>query len=356
MSSAYRFAGILLCAAVVGCASTTTTGYRMDTPIYDKPVAAGEALKQYIFDPAWENRVLALDPDNVTGDDVAQVLSKGPAPRIVNIHGGVYPVQYFMINFSEFLTDMGYPAEMIRKPRNGEYSYSCYFDSGKIAGLVAWYYEKEAMPLVLVGHSQGGMQIMKVLHQLAGGEGKQDVRIWNPMTEKFENRSMIMDPFTGEEKKIKNVIPVGFTSVVGTGGATRILPNQWNITTRLRQVPDSTQRFDGFYQAGDFLGGDLLGLAAANRYSPIGKAAVRSVALPKGHDHVTAPVSRHLSQAENTRRWVDAYRPGTEQPPAPRGLTGSTKNIVWAAENWYAIKRNWCLAVQELIRQKRTRA
>ena len=62
---------------------------------------------------------------------------------------------------------MGYPAGSLTNPSDGTYSFSCYESSEKIAGVIAWYYEKEGLRPMMVGHSQGGMQVVKVLRNLA---------------------------------------------------------------------------------------------------------------------------------------------------------------------------------------------
>ena len=36
-----------------------------------------------------EGKILALDPSNVTAQDIHEVLVRAPAPRIINIHGGI---------------------------------------------------------------------------------------------------------------------------------------------------------------------------------------------------------------------------------------------------------------------------
>ena len=42
-------------------------------------------------DPAIQDRILALDPERVTDADVRTVLAAGPTPRIISVHGGIYP-------------------------------------------------------------------------------------------------------------------------------------------------------------------------------------------------------------------------------------------------------------------------
>jgi len=131
---------------------------------------------------------------------------------------------------------------------------------------------------MLVGHSQGGIQAMKVLHELNGTFG-QEVRVWNPLTRESEERTSILDPITGVERPVVGV-EVSYASAVGAGGFTRFLPNQWIMTGRLRSVPDTVKEFAGFIIAMDLLGGDLLGFGPANTYVANGKAKVRNVRLP----------------------------------------------------------------------------
>src|SRR5216117_3624182 len=80
------------------------------------------------------------------------------APRIILLHGGIYPVHLLMVSFGRFLTEMGYPQAQIRDPGNRDWSYSPYQESTEIAGLVAWSYERDGMRPMIIGHSQGGMQ------------------------------------------------------------------------------------------------------------------------------------------------------------------------------------------------------
>ena len=68
--------------------------------------------------------------------DTADVLAKGPAPRIMLVHGGVYPVHLAMTSFGTFLVAMGYPEAKIRDPGNGDWSYSPYSTTAWLAGIV----------------------------------------------------------------------------------------------------------------------------------------------------------------------------------------------------------------------------
>ncbi len=62
-----------------------------------------------------------------------------------------------MAPFAEFLIAMGYPAERLRNPRDGRLSYSSFGDSRRLAGSIAWHYEREGLMPMIIGHSQGGM-------------------------------------------------------------------------------------------------------------------------------------------------------------------------------------------------------
>src|SRR5258708_28726456 len=102
-----------------------------------------------------------------------------------------------MISFSEFLIGMGYPAASITNPADGTYTFSCYESSEMIAGMIAWYYEKEGLRPMIVGHSQGGMQAVKVFDKFAGPEAKKPAPL-KPFTREGENRYDIQKPLTGQ--------------------------------------------------------------------------------------------------------------------------------------------------------------
>ena len=58
-------------------------------------------------DAALAARVMALDPERVSDVDVQQVLRRGPTPRIMLLHGGIFPVHLSMTSFGNFLVGMG---------------------------------------------------------------------------------------------------------------------------------------------------------------------------------------------------------------------------------------------------------
>ena len=331
-----------------GCA---TTAHRNTEAQYTQPSEPGSALRLIFLDRSVEEKILALNPERVTDRDVREILSRAPAPRIINIHGGIYPVHLAMISFSNFLIGMGYPGDRIRSPGDGSYSFSCYDSSEKIAGAIAWYYEKEGIPPMMVGHSQGGIQAVKVLHEL-NGVFNPEVRVWNPLTKEPEDRTSILDPFTGTQRPVVGV-QVSYASAVGAGGFTRFLPNQWVMTGRLRSVPDTVKEFTGFVIAMDLLGGDLLGFGSANAYAANGKARVRNVRLPFGYNHVTVPVTAHLVESQEIKDWINDYVP-SENPELNVKLEGDTSHILWAADVWHSVKKNWVLELQRVITAKRT--
>ena len=338
-------------AVLSGCA-TTKSDYRL--PSYTGPVQKGSVLRQYNLDPALEGTILAMNPGRVSEQQVREVLAKAGAPRIVNIHGGIYPVYLCMESFSTFLMGMGYPAEKIRNPGNGSVTFSCYGSSAKIAGAIAWYYEKEGLRPMVVGHSQGGIQAVKVLHDLAGSFSD-SVTVYNPLTGNYEDRTTILDPFTGQERPVVGV-QVSYSTAVGAGGFTRFLPNQWVMTGRLRTIPDTTVAFTGFIINMDLLGGDLLGFGPANLYRANGKAEVRNVWLPFGSNHVTVPVTAHLVNDQKIKDWINNDYVPSERPEVNVEFESNSVNILWAADVWYSIKKHWVLELQRLIRARRDMA
>ena len=334
--------GAMLCAG--GCSE-----YSYSEPSYFLDLEKDTVLRSLEIDRDLENRILALDAKNITEEDIQTTLQFAPAPRVHCVAGGTFLVHLQMNSFADFLVGMGYPRDKIRHPGNGSYSSPCIDSAPRIAGLLAWYYEKEGLRPMLIGHSQGGIQAMRILHELAG-KMSSSINVWNPLTGWWEDRDYIIDPITGEQTPVTKV-QCSFASVVGAGGMTRLLPYQWRMMFRLRTVPDSVIEFTGFYMHGDLLGGDLLGFADKNSYKHNGVAEVRSVLLPFGHDHYFVPNTKHLARNKSTRDWINAYEPN--DTPGYPDIDGPRTNIVWGAEVWTSIKRHWCLEAQRLIRAKR---
>jgi hypothetical protein len=302
-----------------------------------------------------EDRILALNPERVTGADVRDVLAGAPAPHIFNIHGGQAVVIPCMVNFAEFLMGLGYPGGALTNAADGTYTFSCYESSAIIAGVAAWYYERDGLRPMMVGHSQGGMQAVKVLHRLEGGK---PLPVWNPLTWSQENRTHITDPLTGQMRPATEV-KISFTSAVGAGGVTRLLPNQWDMTFRLRTIPDSAVEFVGFCKENDLLGGEFYGYGAANEYKSAGRAIVHNVWLPKNYNHGSIPYTTHLLSEPAMVDWINDYHPADEfatEPQVDTEFVQNSKNILWAAENWYYIKKHWVLELQTLIRARRDQA
>jgi hypothetical protein len=332
---------------LTGCASKH---YRYTDPLYYQDIEKGLVLRQFSLNPQLEDKILSLDPEHISEKDIKEILSDAPAPRIINIHGGIYPVYLAMKSFSKFLIRMGYPEERIRNPKDGSYSYSCYEDSDKLAGFIAWYYEKEGMRPMIVGHSQGGVQTVKILHVLSGSFVK-SVFVRNPLTEEREDRDTIIDPLTGNERPVVGM-QVSYATAVGAGGLTRFLPNQWNMFSKLRKIPDSAEEFTGFHMGLDIFGGDFMGFGSSNEYEPNGTAQVRNVELPASYSHVFVPFTEHLAKGKEMREWINNYVP-TEKPVLNATFESSSTNILWAADVWHSIKKHWVLELQRLIRAKR---
>ncbi len=290
-----------------GCATAPSERASADvTPFGFVQVAARTEPRQ--LDAAPEKRILALDPDRISEADVRTTLASAPAPRIVLVHGGVVGVYLLMESFAKFLVGMGYPEVKIRDPHDGAYSQNPYGSSERLAGELAWYYEHDAMRPMLIGHSQGGMQTVKVLHELAGSFGDR-VAVWNPVTDRREERYTIVDPITHVEKPVVG-ISVAYASVVGAGGVEFFAPSVWNMAGRLRIIPDSVDEFTGFAIAGDFVALTAPGGAtSADEYRPNGTAVVHNVNLPSSYNHVFVPNTQHLADDPRMRDWSIATKP-----------------------------------------------
>ena len=339
--------------AVSGCATYNRRG--LDSQRAREIEAAYESRKDTLSTEL-KASILALDPEHVTESQIREVLSRAPAPRVFNIHGGIFPVHTRMISFSKFLVGMGYPEFSLTNAADGTYTFSCYESSAKVAGMIAWYYEKEGLRPVVVGHSQGGMQAVKVLYKLADHTASR-LEVWNPITWQPEGRFEITDPLSGRLRPVVG-LQLPYATAVGAGGLTRLLPNQWTMCGRLRKIPDSVEEFTGFYKGCDLLGGDFLGYGAANHSKPNDTAVVRNVRLPSRYHHGAIPDTQHLLASQELKDWINHYQPGpgpVETPRLDREFDAESRHILWAADVWHSIKKHWVLELQRMIRAQSSR-
>lgn len=296
-------------------------------------------------DAADEDRVLALDPERISAADVRDVLARVPGPRIINIQGSLAWVT--MQPFAQYLVAMGYSEERLRNPADGTLSYSSFAASERLAGTLAWYYENEGMMPMLVGHSQGGMLAIRVLHELAGAF-HESIEVWNPTSDESEHRTTITDPADGRVRPVVG-LRVPYAAALATGKLPRLLLGQWTMISKLRAIPDSVGEFTGYIILWDAIAGTFPG---GEPYHATGTAEVRNVELPAGTSHIGLPDATHLASNPETRAWIESYRPDDHSPP-PIVEGVETGNLMVAADVWFSIKKHWCLEAQRMIRQRR---
>jgi hypothetical protein len=280
---------------------------------------------------------------------VREVLAHAPAPRIIALQGSLPTAT--MEPFAEFLAAMGYPAEQLRNPRDGRFTYSSFAQSSELAGAIAWHYEREGVMPLLIGHSQGGMLVVKILQDLAGASGER-LPVWNPVRASTEERSTIVDPRTGLERPVVG-LQLPYAAALVTGSAMRVLLGQWDMIARLRSVPDSVAEFSGYFIAWDPIAWTGPDAARDDPYRATGQARVRNVMLPPDYGHIALPRAAHLAADPATRRWISGFDPRT-QPVAPPAIADADlRNIVHAADIWFSVKRSWCLEAQRYARAAR---
>ena len=338
---------IALALAIGSCATAPPRSEPAGRP------APGSVLRSLQLDHAAEDRILALDPEHVSGEQLHEILATAPAPHILLLHGGIWPVYLAMNSFADFLLAMGYPEASLRRldgERDNPYSYSPYQDSKQLAGMIAWYYERDGLRPMMVGHSQGGIQAVKVLYELAG-DYHAEIAVWNPQTNTAEDRVTIVDPLTGATRPVVG-LSVCYASAVGAGGVAFALPNQWSMVHRLRTIPDTVDDFTGFIIGVDLIAFSFPGSRGADLYRHNGTAVVRNVILPSAYSHVVVPATRDLAASKAMRDWINAYVPGAKEQlqSLPQG---PSDNVLWAADVWYSLKKHWAIEAQRLIRAKR---
>jgi hypothetical protein len=291
-----------------------------------------------------EAALLAIDPERVTGRDVRDVLARVPAPRIVLLQGSVPLVT--MAPFGAFLAAMGYPDAQLRDLRSGDYSQSSYASSRELAGELAWHYERDGVRPMVIGHSQGGMLAVRVLHELAGAFSDA-IEVVDGTSGQPTGRRTFRDPVTGDLRPVVGGFALPYATALATGKLFRVLLGQWSMISRLSKIPDTVEEFTGFSLPNDPIS------AGAEPYEATGTAKVRNVALPADYSHIGLPRVAHLAADPPARAWIDAYVPDSTAPPGGPGF--DTTNLLHAADIWHSVKRHWCREAQRLAAASRTR-
>jgi hypothetical protein len=330
---------------VTACAVAFATGTMLCSGAAqgDGPTRYVPAIPGLPTDPAVIARILALDPDALTERDVRETLVHAPAPRIIALHGSLPIVT--MEPFARFMIAMGYPDERIRNANDGSYSHGSFGSGARLAGMLAWYYEHEGMMPMLIGHSQGGMLVVRTLHELAGGFAS-SVAVWDPVADAPLPRSTIVDPRDGRTRPVVGLV-VPYAAALATGFLPRLLLLQWDMLPRLRAIPDSVEEFAGYTLEWDPVAGELPGGAP---YAATGSANVRNITLPSDYHHVTLPQAEALAGNPVTRAWIEAYLPDSATPGPSLDGAADTTNLLHAADIWRSVKQHWCLEAQRLIR------
>ena len=273
-----------------------------------------------------------------------ETLARAPAPRIIALSGSLPIVT--MEPFARFLIAMGYPEERLRDPRDGSYARGSFGGSARLAGMLAWHYERDGMMPMLIGHSEGGMLVVRTLHELAGAFAD-SVAVWDPMTDAPLPRSTIVDPRDGRTRPVIG-LTVPYAAALATGLLPRLLLLQWDMLPRLRSIPGQRR---GIRRLHARMGSDR-GRAARRRAvcgdRPRRRAQHHAAGrLPPRH----AAAGRSRSPPMRRRaRGSTRTRPATATPGPSPDAAADTANLLHAADIWRSVRRHWCLEAQRLIR------
>ena len=83
--------GCELCCLCLVLLVTGCQTLRQEPPACDAQAGAVSSPRQFAPPPETLERIMALDPEHVTEKDIREVLAGTPAPRLINIHGGLLP-------------------------------------------------------------------------------------------------------------------------------------------------------------------------------------------------------------------------------------------------------------------------
>jgi hypothetical protein len=328
---------VVLCVGVTAVAALTPAVRADQATAPSASVARGA-------DPALVQSILELDCAHLAGPEARSVLARAPAPRIMLFQGSFAPVT--MQPFAEFLVAMGYPESRLRNPADGALSYSSFGDSLELAGTLAWHYENEGLMPMLIGHSQGGMMVVRILHELHGAF-HDAIPVRDPTTGTVLSRTTITDPLTRAVRPVLG-LQVDYAAALATGKWPRIVLGQWDMLSKVHRIPDTVVEFSAFSIPWDPIAGTF---AHPEPYEALGTASVRNVILPAGTSHIGIPLARALAADALTHAWIDAYEPDAGSPfPDAAGV--DTTNLLHAADLWFSVRKHWCRSAQQRLRSR----
>ena len=212
-------------------------------------------------------------------------LAKAPAPQIVLLHGGIYPV------YLADGVDRAFPGRhglsrgehpRSRRPRAGRTVRTR--TARRLAGLLAWYYEHEGVRPMMIGHSQGGVQAVKVLYELAGrfdelGPGLGSATPTPPSRPNDDRRPAHRRRAPGRRPD------VSYVSAVGAGGVDAA-PSQ--PVEHARQAVHDSRHGRGFHRLLDGVRSHCLeglGVQRTGECQRNGTAESATFCFPVGYNH-----------------------------------------------------------------------
>jgi hypothetical protein len=273
--------------------------------------------------PEARERLLAIDPDQVSDRQVRELLALAPAPRVLLFKGSLGAD---MESFGAFLQRMGYPPQRLRNPATGGYSYSFQWqgcicrECDALAGSVAQWVHSEGMAPMLIGHSGGGVTVGRILQRLAADA---------------------------------TAPRLPFAATLGTGALLRWAPGFPGCAAdvpQLGRVPASVVAFTGYRIAGDPFT-SLLGFGDYRAADGGGEPArVRNVLLPAQVSHVRAFEVDGYAEHPQVRAWIEAYQPGSPAP-LPDAPQLDLSNLQHAADLWHSLKKHWALQARRWAAQ-----
>ena len=194
---------------------------------------------------------------------------------------------------------------------------------------------------MLIGHSRGGMLVVRTLHELDGAFAE-TIEVHDPQSDKPLARTDIRDPYTGALQPVRG-FRIAFGAAIATGALPRVLSGQWDMLTRLRKIPDTVERVHRIHHRLGSHRRQFWRSRHSTRRPAAQKCAVCS--LPATTSHIGAPLMEHLAADPVTRRAINAWR-RQDGPPMVVDPLPDARNIRLAADLWFSIRRHWCLEGQ----------
>ena len=204
---------------------------------------------------------------------------------------------------------------------------------------------------MLIGHSQGGMLVVRTLHELAGDFADADP---GPRSghRRALPRTTFRDPAHRRGAAGRRAARSPFAAAIATGKLPRVLLRPMVDAAEAAQDPGHRRRVHRVHHR---VGSDRRQLRRRRPVRRDGHARTCATSRCPRLQPYRHPADRSTWPRTRSRAPGSTPTPRRASRRAAGGADVDTRNLLHAADLWFSVKKHWCLEAQRSLRAQRAR-